>query len=456
MLRQRSDIALLLLDVVMETPSAGLDLVREIREDLRNLNVRIILRTGQPGQAPEEQVIQRYDINDYKAKTELTRSKLVTAFYASLRAYRDLMRLEHAMAGLRRTVDAIREVHDSSNLRSFASAVLTQMHHLLSLSGESVCAGRTAAYAASNDTQHLRILAATPDAQHVDREISDLPAEVCQAILQAFRDKAGCVSKHCFVGYHRSPQGTESVLFMSFDTPVGADALDLLQLFSSNVVSTYEALLLREEVEETQRSTICLLSEAMEHRSKETGAHVRRVSEIAALLARAVGLTAREVNDIQQAAPLHDVGKVGIPDRVLNKPAKLDAQEWEIMKTHAALGHGILAKSPKRVLQLAAVIALQHHERWDGGGYPNGLRGEGIHIAGRIVALADVFDALMSRRCYKPMWSLADANDYLQKERGGHFDPRLVDLLFAHQEALAEIYRRFPDADVQERQVPGS
>src|SRR3990167_8786050 len=151
-LAERADIALILLDVVMESEHAGLDLARHIREDLGNLNVRIILRTGQPGQAPEEQLIRDYDINDYKEKTDLTRRKLITVFYAGLRAYRDLMRFEQASLGLRGSIEAISQVCDSRNLRSFASAVLEQVNFLLDLHGEGLCASRVSAYTA-NATQ---------------------------------------------------------------------------------------------------------------------------------------------------------------------------------------------------------------------------------------------------------------------------------------------------------------
>ena len=161
LLAGRTDIALILLDVVMESEHAGLDLARHIREELGNLNVRIILRTGQPGQAPEEQVIRDYDINDYKEKTDLTRRKLITVFYAGLRAYRDLMRIEHASQGLRRSIEAISQVCDSGNLRAFASAVLEQVNYLLDLHGEGLCASRVSAYTANATHGELKVLAAT-------------------------------------------------------------------------------------------------------------------------------------------------------------------------------------------------------------------------------------------------------------------------------------------------------
>lgn len=149
---------------------------------------------------------------------------------------------------------------------------------------------------------------------------------------------------------------------------------------------------------------------------------------------------------MRQAAPLHDVGKIGIPDRVLNKPGKLDAEEWSIMQTHARMGFELLNKSEKRILKLGAIIAHEHHERWDGQGYPRGLAGEQIHIAGRIVALADVLDALVSHRCYKEAWNFDNALDYVREQAGKQFDPDLVRLLLQHIDAVHAIYERHPDA----------
>jgi response regulator RpfG family c-di-GMP phosphodiesterase len=140
------------------------------------------------------------------------------------------------------------------------------------------------------------------------------------------------------------------------------------------------------------------------------------------------------------------VGKVGIPDSILNKPGKHTAEEWEIMQTHALIGEEILAKSDKRILQLGSIIAGQHHEKWNGKGYPRGLKGEEIHIAGRITALADVFDALGSKRCYKEAWPIEDIVAVIKEERGEQFDPRLVDLIEDNIDALVAIRENFPDS----------
>ncbi len=186
---------------------------------------------------------------------------------------------------------------------------------------------------------------------------------------------------------------------------------------------------LNKEIEDTQKEVILTMGAIGETRSKETGNHVKRVAEYSKILAIKYGLDENEANLLKEASPMHDIGKVGIPDRVLKKPAKLNDEEWEIMKGHAQLGYEMLKHSNRKILKAAAIVAKEHHEKWDGSGYPNGLKGEEIHIYGRITAVADVFDALGSDRCYKKAWPLEEILELFKKERGKHFDPKLVDLL---------------------------
>jgi putative two-component system response regulator len=169
------------------------------------------------------------------------------------------------------------------------------------------------------------------------------------------------------------------------------------------------------------------LSHAAESRDHETGVHITRMSRLCSRLALAAGATPMEAELLLQAAPMHDVGKIAIPDRILRKPGKLEPDEWEIMKSHAAVGAELLAGSRSPVVQLGESIALTHHERWDGSGYPRGLRGEEIPFPARVVAVCDVFDALISDRPYKEAWSVDRALDEIRAESGGHFEPRLVE-----------------------------
>ncbi len=208
----------------------------------------------------------------------------------------------------------------------------------------------------------------------------------------------------------------------------------------------YDNLLMSEEVIETQRELVYLLGDAVEMRSKETGAHVKRVSLISYKLAELYGLSEHDALMIKRGAPLHDLGKVAIPDGILHKPGKLEPEEWDQMKTHAQIGYEILRNSKKPILQMAAEICRTHHERWDGAGYPNGTAGDDIPIAGRITALADVFDALGSRRCYKEPWSTDRIKAILEEERGKHFEPKLVDLLLNNFDDFWKIREAFPDA----------
>ncbi len=440
LLKADNDIALVLLDVVMETEHAGLDLARRIREELHNPNIRIVLRTGQPGQAPEEQVIRDYDINDYKEKTDLTRRKLITTFYSGLRAYRDLKRLDMARQCLRRSIDAMTEVHDSQNLRTLASAILEQVNHLLGIDGEGLHATR--AYTANAGQGQIRVLAATDGFSKllVDEEVANLPQPVRDALNQAMKDHLCVQTADHFLGYFRTRAGSESVIYMQFQTPIDERAKELLEIFARNVAVTYDMLLLKESTHEAQRLTLSLLGGAIEKKEVGPTAHLDRVGQIAALLAQAIGMEDRDIELLRIAAAMHDVGKAYIPDHILTKPGPLTASEWEIMKTHAARGHDLLSHSSHPLHRLGARIALEHHEHWDGSGYPAGLRAEAISVEARIVGIADVLDSLLATSFYKTAWTMNAVLSHMQDRSGSHFDPQLISHLMAHEPALRRLY----------------
>ncbi len=199
------------------------------------------------------------------------------------------------------------------------------------------------------------------------------------------------------------------------------------------------------ELRTREQETILLLCRASEYRDPETGAHIQRMAHYSQLIAEELGLSKEEQEDILSAAPMHDIGKVGTPDHILLKPGKLTPEEMVVMRQHAMIGYNILKFSKARMLQLAAEIAASHHERYDGSGYPLGLKGDAIPVVGRIVAVADVFDALTSVRPYKKAWSLEDARDYLVGNCGSHFDKRCVDALLARWDDMLAIRERFKD-----------
>jgi len=197
------------------------------------------------------------------------------------------------------------------------------------------------------------------------------------------------------------------------------------------------------ELERNQKEIIYILAELTEAISDETGKHIKRVADISRLLAYYhPSLSDEDVETVHCAAPMHDIGKVAVDQNILHKPSSLTAEEFEIMKTHTTLAHKVLKCSERNIIKAADIIAMQHHEKWDGTGYPVGLKGEDIHIYGRIVAVADVFDALTHKRVYKDSWTPEDATAYIQKNSGVQFDPILVDIFMEHVEefvALAKV-----------------
>lgn len=197
--------------------------------------------------------------------------------------------------------------------------------------------------------------------------------------------------------------------------------------------------------------TIRRLARAAEYRDEDTGAHILRMSHYSRVLANALHLPPGEVETILYASPMHDVGKVGVPDGILLKPGKLTDEEWEVMKRHTVMGARILSKSESELLQAGEVIALSHHEKWDGSGYPQGLAGEDIPLRGRICAVADVFDALTTKRPYKKAMPNEVAFEIIREGRGKHFDPRLVDLFFANLDDILTIQKEYAETPEDER-----
>jgi HD-GYP domain-containing protein (c-di-GMP phosphodiesterase class II) len=223
--------------------------------------------------------------------------------------------------------------------------------------------------------------------------------------------------------------------------------MEYLTLASSYAGKSLESALLTNEIEETQKE----MGEIGESRSKETGNHVKRVAEFSYFLALGLGMSQDEANLLKMASPMHDIGKVAIPDEVLKKPGKLTEEEFAIMKSHTNIGYNLLKNSTRRILKTAAIVAYQHHEKWNGKGYPCGIKGEDIHIYGRITAIADVFDALGSERVYKKAWELDRILNLFKEERGQHFDPRVVDVFFEQLPNIIKVRDAYSDVNLAEK-----
>jgi putative two-component system response regulator len=200
-------------------------------------------------------------------------------------------------------------------------------------------------------------------------------------------------------------------------------------------------------IHDTRLQVVNRLGRAAEYRDNETGLHIIRMSKIAVIIGKAAGMSDDACDLLLNAAPMHDIGKIGIPDHILLKPGKFEPEEWQVMQTHAQIGADILAGDDSDLMSMAHEIALNHHEKWNGKGYPNGLTGDSIPLVGRITALADVFDALTSERPYKKAWSVEDAVCLIKEERGQHFDPDLVDIFLEKLPEIIVVKEKYAEPD---------
>lgn len=424
---EHPDIAVALIDVVMESEDAGLQLVRHIREQLGNEMVRLLIRTGQPGVAPERFVIDNYDIDGYHDKTDLTAQKLYTSVRASVKSYKDLRTIDLNRTGLSHVLHATSQLYHATNesLNQFFQGILNHIIGLFQI-GENSLLSTIEGMVIAFDDHQLGVRAGTGrfnptsgDYNHIDKIIN-----VCsQRILQEESE-------------NDLPEDSLLLPLMISHKPVGFVYLehvahlspadqDLLSVMVHQCSGALANLLLHRELSESYQKIIDILALAAEYRDSVTGEHIRRIADYTTAVALALGIDPEEACRMGQAARLHDVGKVGIPDAILQKKGRLTDQEFEVIKTHSQIGSSILERD--RNLDLARDIALNHHEQWDGQGYPQGLAGDEIPLAACIVSLVDVYDALTHRRTYKEAWSHEEAIEFICSQRGKKFHPEVTD-----------------------------
>ncbi|MBU1196318.1 MAG: DUF3369 domain-containing protein [Proteobacteria bacterium] len=444
-MQEEPGIALIILDVVMERDNSGLLLVEYIRNELKNLLVRIVLRTGQPGKAPEYEVISRYDINDYKTKPDLTAQKLFTMITACLRSYDNLKTIERNTIGLENIIHASSEVFQHHSYSTFGTHVLNHLFNILNIDIQST--PMDSAYFIGMPESSILLMAGTGCMKDKKGAVLDdsMPPNIVKANGIYKTNGGELIDENEYTGVFRTREGFTSILYLNGINSLSSIEKNLMRIYANNIAIGFDNISLAREIINTQKEVILTLGEIVETRSQETANHVTRVAEICYLLARKYGMDEDTCEMLRLASPMHDVGKIAVPEAILNKPDKLTDTEFEIIKDHARTGYEILKKSNRPIMKTAAIIALQHHERWDGNGYPQGLSQNNIHIFGRIAAIADVFDALSHKRCYKDAWETEKILDFFKSESGKHFDAQLVDIFISHIEEFTGINRRFPE-----------
>ncbi|MFP5518158.1 MAG: DUF3369 domain-containing protein [Alphaproteobacteria bacterium] len=465
-LARESDIALILLDVVMETEDAGLRLVHHIREELRNRNVRIILRTGQPGQAPERAVILDYDINDYKAKTQLTAQQLFTTTVAALRSYEDIVAIDANRRGLEKIIEASSSLFRARSMKLFAAGVLTQLSGLLGVGPDAIlCMQRGGCGECGGEGKGcdgLYVLAGSgrfedlinePAAGHVDPSV----LAAVTACLEKRTHLYG--GDHCTL-YIRTPHDRETVVYLRSNRPLSDLDRKLIEVFCGKISVGFDNLHHYEQLYRAQQGTLAALADlaergrgalGMDGPAAETveGGRFSRSLRIAAITERiarrlhADGLFPESLDDstleiIGLAAILHDIGNAAVNPKILSKPGPLDPAERSAMQAHTVAGATLLnqashlADGPTH-LHLGAAVARWHHENWDGTGYPDGRTGAAIPLCARIVAVADAYDAMTRDRPYRKALSREDSVAEIRRLAGLRFDPAVVDAFLAVQ-----------------------
>lgn len=423
-LAREKNIAVALIDVVMETDDAGLKLVQHIREDLGNQMIRLVIRTGQPGMAPERFVIENYDIDDYRDKTELTSTRLFTTVRSAIKSYRDLRAIDLNRQGLERVLEAVPEIYHVANvsLQKFFEGVLTQIVGLCNLS-EGSFISTIPGMIATVEGKDIVVQAATGN--NIDPERMQLIHDACVSILQS-GSVPDAIRKDTFVVPLTVAQKPVGFIYIEPTRDMTDSDRHLIQIAAFQCSSALENLRLHRDLEDAYDNLIEMLAQIAEFKDKTTGGHIRRLDDYTRLVAMEMGASENEALLYGKASRLHDIGKVGIPESILQKPGKLTNEEFDIIKTHTKIGGAILYQD--KHMELAFNIALYHHERWDGKGYPLGIPAKLLPLPTRIVSVLDVFDALVCSRPYKEGWPIEKAADLIRQGAGTQFDPVIVEV----------------------------
>lgn len=416
---ENNAIDLILLDMMMPVLD-GLSTCRKLQSDERYAQIPIIFLTAKND---EESLIAAFEAGavDYISKPFLRR-ELIARVNTQLKLRQTQKRLNEELSENKELLKQYKEIVDISSI-----VTKTDLSGRITYTNDKFCE-------ISGYTRDELIGKAHKIVRH-----PDVPKEVYKEMWETIQNKRPWQG----VIKNINKSGGDYVVDSTVSPIV--DSNGNITEYISIRKDVSEIFNLKHEVEETQKELLITLGYVGESRSKETANHVRRVAEYAKILAESVGLSPEEIEQIWLVAPMHDIGKIGIPDAILNKPGKLDADEFEIMKRHAEIGGSFFKNSSRPLLQAAATVAYTHHERWDGTGYPRGLAGEDIPIFGRITAIADVFDALRCKRVYKEAWGSEQIMEHFKEQRGKQFDPVLIDLLFEHIERFIAVQERFVD-----------
>jgi response regulator RpfG family c-di-GMP phosphodiesterase len=440
LIRAHPDTAVVLLDVVMETTDAGLQVVERIRDEIGNHMVRIILRTGQPGHAPEKEVVLKYHINDYKSKAELTADKLFTSLVSAFRSFEDFQTIELNRAGLAKMLDAASSM-DFRSQNLFVSGLLMQLGTLLDVGKDDLL---LLIRRRNEDGQDV-VMAAVGNCDPVigGKVEQVLDAEGVRQIAKAFTNRCSYADDKRSIFMVPLPDLIDVAVYIGGPRRVKDTELPLIDKFCMKIVLAYQNFEFVEQSRLDQYAEIALLAKVTGRADFLTIPYIAGYGRLSRDIAQdmrekgALRMTySRYPELIERAAMFADIGNDGIPSSILEKPAELSPDERTLLRSHPERGERMLRDvfatvAVGRVIGLAREVALTHHERFDGKGYPSGLKGMNIPLSGRIVAVANSYTALVSRRPWRAAFPHEQALAMIRQDSGSVFDPKVVDSFVA-------------------------
>ncbi len=440
------DMAATFVDLGLEGEATGLDFIKWLRLDLDNWSVQVVARLSRPLGEGDEALAQEFEIADFQEKKGLSPVGIRLSALSALRAHEALKTLSERHGDLRRVIEASSHVFRNVDVPDFERETLTCLGSILH--GPGGTDRRFGLFASRTPDETVpRITTATGRFRHLEgQKLNQLldPAAYAKVLSHDYSKGALSIGKLRVYGF-RVRDSSEVFIVLEDNDDSTEWNLDLLEAFTMNLAVAVDNFRLFSGMENARNDLVFALGEMAESRSEETWNHVKRVAEIVQIIAQGLGMGEFETEQLRMAASLHDLGKLSISEDILAKEGKLSEEEFEAMKSHAKVGFEMLKTSNRGLFRTAAQIALEHHENWDGTGYPRGLRGEEISLYSRIVTVADVFDALGNRRAYKKPWQTPDILEFMYRETGRKFDPRVMDVFFERVDELSEVRHRFPD-----------
>lgn len=423
------------------------DFAKSLRDDSNLHFTRINLIVNNVKVLFKNKTLSSNWFNDFILQSDLNMTRLFSSIISSSKGYYEILENKFDSEIVAKVISSSYSLIKVNSLSDLYNKILFQIGLIFNLSNQKGVK-TTSGFIATRDNASYKIECGI--GEHRTSVLKDISTIKSDDFIYLFNTARYSNSKYSFnknslVFIFNSIFDKQNIIYITLDTTITFITKQLITIYLENLSISFNKLYLDLEIQSAQKELIYSLGDVAEFRSEETGNHVKRVAEYSYLIATKYGLTEKESEMIKISSPLHDIGKIAIPDSILKKPGKLTPEEFEIMKTHTTLGYNILKNSNGDLMTTGSVIALQHHEKFDGTGYPNGLLGYDIHIAARIVAVADVFDALGSKRVYKEAWDIQDILKLFIKEKGKHFDPLLIDILFNNLDEVLHIKNSYSD-----------